>query len=187
MNLSAFIHSIDQTLHGTTNLVTLRTLKTVSVTKALAAAAIYHAEDVISESAAEGTAWTFAALGRAIGGKGYITKVQAISKTTAVTPRLTLFLFNAAVTCAVNDHAANTAPVFADLAQYVGKVDLPAMEDLGTGMSVAVSTPSTTGNLPMEFECDAAATSLIGVLVTRDAFTQTATDSMAVRITVEQE
>jgi len=163
-------------------------LKSVSVTKALEAAVAYTAGDVLCETdtASAGTAWTFAAIARANGAKGYITKAQVISETTAITPRLTLFLFHTAPTCELDDNAANTALLHADEANYIGKIDFPAMEDIGTGDSEAVATPSTVGNLPLEFECAAAADDLIGVLVTRDAFTQTATDDMIVKLTVEQ-
>ena len=164
------------------------TIKSVSVTKALEAAVAYTAGDVLSETdtAAAGTAWTFSAIAKANGTSGYITKVQIISETTALTPRLILYLFHTAPTCELDDNAANTALLHADLAKYVGKVDLPAMEDLGTGDSEAMATPSTVGNLPMAFTCAATADDLIGVLATRDAFTQTATDDMTVIVTVEQ-
>jgi len=161
-------------------------VKTVGVTKALAAAGDYAAEDVMCEDATTGVAWTFEAIARANGGKGYITKAHALWETTALTPRLTLYLFNAAPTTELDDNKANAAPAFADLAQYVGKIDFPAMEDLG-GMSEAVATPSTTGNLPLAFECASDADDLIGILVTRDAITgEVATKSMTIRLTAEQ-
>jgi len=160
--------------------------KQVSVTKALAAADDYAAEDVMCENATTGVAWTFAAIARANGASGYITKAHALWETTALTPRLTLYLFNAAPTTELDDNKANAAPAFADLAQYVGKIDFPAMEDLG-GMSESVATPSTTGNLPLAFTCATAADDLIGILVTRDAITgEVATKSMTIRLTIEQ-
>ena len=163
-------------------------LKEVSFTKALEAAVAYDAGDVLSESdtASAGTAWTFSAIARANGAYGYIVKAQVISETTALTPRLTLFLFNATPNCELDDNAANDALVHADEANYVGKIDFPAMEDIGTGNSEAMATPSTYGNLPLAFKCATAADDLIGVLVTRDAFTQTATDDMIVKLTVDQ-
>jgi len=162
-------------------------LVTVSVTKALAAASAYVAEDVLSESASAGTVWTFSTIAKVNGGTGYIVKAQAISETTALTPRLTLFLFNATPTGAVvNDNVANTSLLHANLSQYVGKIDFPAMEDLGTGDSESVASPSTYGNLPLAFQCATAADDLIGILVTRDAFTQVATKDMTIRLTTEQ-
>jgi len=161
-------------------------LVSVGVTKALASATAYHAEDVISESATTGTDWDFSAIAKVNGGTGYIVKAHAICETTAVTPRLTLYLFNVAPTSAVNDHAANTALLHADLANYVGKIDFPAMEDLGTGDSEAIATPSTYGNLPLAFQCASAADDLIGIAVTRDVFTNTATNDLRIILTAEQ-
>jgi len=162
------------------------TIKTVSVTKALAATTNYTAEDVLSESASAGTVWTFAAITRANGGSGYIVKAHVICETTAQTPRLTFYLFTAAPTCNLNDNAANTALVSADLANYVGKIDFPAMEDLG-GDSEAIASPSTYGNLPLAFTCADNADDLLGVLVTRDAIAgETAGDDYTIRLTVEQ-
>ena len=161
-------------------------VKTVSVTKALAAATDYTAEDVMSESASAGTVWTFAAIARANGGSGYITKAHAMWETTALTPKLTLYLFNAAPTTNLHDNVANTAPAYADLSQYVGKIEFPALEDLG-GMSESMVVSSTAGELPLVFECATSADDLIGILVTQDAITgEVATKAMTVRLTVEQ-
>ena len=161
-------------------------LVTVSVTKALESAVAYSIEDVLSETDTDGagTSWLFAAIAKVNGGTGYIVKAQAICETTAVTPRLTLYLFNTTPTSELDDNAANTALHHADLANYVGKIDFPAMEDLG-GDSEVVATPSTYGNLPLAFQCATAADDLIGILVTRDAFTNTATNDMTVVLTVE--
>jgi len=163
-------------------------LKQVSVTKILEAAAAYHAADVLSESStnAAGTSWLFAAVARANAAYGYITKAHVISETTAITPRLVLYLFSSTPTCELDDHAANTALLHADLAKYVGRIDFPAMSEHGTGCAEAIATPSTYGNLPLAFKCDAAADDLIGVLVTLDAFTQGVGDDMSISLTVEQ-
>ena len=156
----------------------------VSVTKALTAAAAYAAEDVLSESATVGTVWTFAAVVPANGGKGYIVKAQVISETNAITPLLTLFLFNATPTSVINDNLQNTALLHADLANYVGKIEFPALAELN-GDSEAIVTPSTAGELPLRFECASGANDLIGILVTADAFTQVATEDMTVVIVTE--
>ena len=159
--------------------------KTVSVTKSLVGGAA-AALDVLSESTSAGTAWTFLKMGRINGGSGYITKVHAICETTALTARLVVFIFTATPTSELDDNKANTALLHADLANYVGKVDLPAMEDIGTGDSEAVATPSTAGNLPMAFTCASDANDLYAVVATRDAITPTATDDLVIRITAEQ-
>ena len=164
------------------------TLKVVSTTKALDAAANYDIEDVLCEDDdnGEGTCWNFADVARDKGGSGYIAKAQVICETTALTPRLTLYLFTATPTSELDDNAANTALLHADLANYVGKIDFPALEDLG-GDSEAVATPSTYGNLPLAFTCASTDTDLYGVLVTRDAITgETHGDDLTIRLTIEQ-
>ena len=162
-------------------------LVTISTTKALESAVAYSAEDVLSETdtASAGTDWDFDAVGKVNGGTGYIVKAQAICETTAVTPRLTLYLFNTAPTSELDDNAANTALLHADLANYIGKIDFPAMEDLG-GDSESVASPSTSGNLPLAFNCASADDALYGILVTRDAFTNTATNDINIKLVVEQ-
>jgi len=160
----------------------------VTTTKALESAVAYSIGDVLSETdtASAGTDWDFDAVGKVNGGTGYIVRANAICETTAVTPRLTLFLFNVAPTCELDDNAANTALLHADLANYIGKIDFPAMEDIGTGDSESMATPSSYGNLPLAFNCASADDALYGVLVTRDAFTNTATNDMTIKLVCEQ-
>jgi len=163
-------------------------LVTVTTTKALESASAYTAGDVLSESdtASAGTDWDFDSVGKVNGGTGYIVRANAICETTNVTPRLTLFLFNTAPTCELDDNAANTALLHADLAGYIGKIDFPAMEDLGTGDSESLASPSTYGNLPLAFNCASGDDAIYGVLVTRDAFTNTATNDMTIKLVIEQ-
>ena len=161
-------------------------IATVSVTKAVAAAGNYSAEDVICENATTGTPWTFTDIARTNGASGYITRAQVICETTGQVQRLTLYVFKAVPTSELRDNVGNTAPIHADAGNYIGRIDFPAMEDLG-GDSEAVATPSTTGNLPLAFTCAADSRTLYGILVTRDAFTnETATDDYIVRLTAEQ-
>lgn len=160
--------------------------KTVAAaTKELAAAEAYAAEDVLAESVDAGTVWTFTEIFRGNNLGGYITKAQAICERTNVTPRLTLYLFNATPNCNLHDNVANTALAHADESQFVGKIDFPALEDLG-GDSEAVATPSTVGNLPLWVDAATNADDLIGVLVTRDALTLTVDDEMIIKLTLEQ-
>jgi hypothetical protein len=159
----------------------------VSVTKALEAAAQYSAEDVLSENDtnAAGTCWTFSNIASGVSRSGFIVRAQVISETTNVTPRLTLFLFNSLPTCELDDNAASNCMLHADLGNYVGRIDFPAMEDLG-GDSMALCTPSTPGNLPLAFTASSTTRNLYGVLVTRDVFTQTATDDMTIILQSDQ-
>jgi len=166
------------------------TIKEVRVTKALdASAGAYAANDVLSEddTNGQGTDWDFDGVGRTNGAYGLVIGAIAISESESVTPRLTLFLFNAAPTSELDDNAANTAPDAADLAKVVGRIDFPAMDSLGTTDSLAVATPNTpASNLPLPFKCASGDDALYGILVTRDAFTQTAGDDMTIILLVEQ-
>ena len=162
-------------------------LKTVSVTKKLIAAAAYTAGDVLSEATASSTPWTFAEMAKVNGGTGLILKAQALSQTTAITPRLSLQLYKSTPTCVLEDNVSSDAVVHADEAIYLSKIDFPAMQTIGVGGdSETVATPNTVGNLPLAFECASAADDLIGVLVTRDDFTQTASTDMIIKLTTEQ-
>ena len=164
-------------------------VKEISVTKAVAGAGNYAAEDVLSESATNGagTAWNFANCGLGKGNSGVITKAIVSCETTALTHRLTLYIFKAAPTSELDDNAANTAVLNADIANYVGRIDFPALEDLG-GNSEAVASPSTGGNLPLEFVCASGDGDLYGILVTRDAITgETANDDYTIKLFVRQD
>lgn len=157
-------------------------------TKALAAAAGYTANDVLSESASAGTDWDFTDVARS-GSYGVIVGAKVQSESESVTPRLRLFLFNAApANCNLNDNAANTAPDASDTAgACLGFIDFPAMSSLGTTDSIAVATPNTpASNIPLPFKCAASSNTIYGVLVTRDDFTQTATEDMTITLLIEQ-
>ncbi len=93
-------------------------LVTVSVTKALASAAGYTAEDVLCENATTGTPYTFATIAKVNGGTGYIVKAQAICETTAVTPRLTLYLFNATPTSQLINNIFSNWLIFFTISIY---------------------------------------------------------------------
>ncbi len=160
---------------------------TVSTTKTLAAAGNYAAEDVLSEDAdnGEGTDWDFASIGKNNGSGGYITQAVALCSTTALTHRLTLYLFREPPTSELDDNSANTAVLAADKLNYVGRIDFPAGEDLG-GMSEAVVTTSTSGNLPLAFNCASDDRNLYGVVVTRDAITEEAAGmTLTISLTAE--
>ena len=157
-------------------------IKVVSVTKALAAAANYDAADVLSESATVGTHWDFDSVVGKNGASGTIKHATAVFETTALTPAITLYLFNEPPTCVLNDNVANTAILHADADTYVGRIDFPAMEDLGTGDSQAEL------DLNLEFKAAAADNALYGVAVPRAAITgENATDDLIIEITVKRD
>ena len=161
--------------------ITAGSICIISTTKKIAAAGNYDAEDVISNSATDGqgTPWEFPN----VGDSGVILKGRTFIQTTALTPRITLYLFSRRPTSEMDDAAANVAPSLADISFFVGQIDFPALEDLG-GVSASQATPSTSGNLPMTYGgCDG---TLYGIAVTRDAVTgETANDLMGITLEVE--
>jgi len=161
--------------------ITTSSIRVIKNIRNIAAAGDYLAEDVISDSATDGagTPWLFTNVDKS----GCIFKATAFIQTTALGPRLTLFLFSKKPTSELDDNAVNVAPSIADIHFYIGKIDFPAMEDIG-GVSESLATPNTSGNLPMVYgDCDNV---LYGIAVTRDAITgETANDKMGFILEVE--
>lgn len=163
--------SVISVLTDIKNFVTPSQSDIIRVTKNLGAASAYHATDVLSESTSAGQAWAFD-----FGFTGELDFAMVVSVTTAITPRLVLHLFSRIPTCTLNDHATSTSFIAADLLYMVGSVDFVAMTSVGAGMSYAIVTPGTYGNLPIKYR----AKKLYGVLHTLDAFTQTAGGKMTI-------
>ncbi len=160
---------------------------TVSAEKALIADGNYAANEVMSESKSGGTAWTFTKMARSNGGSGAITEAYVIfQQTTAITPRLTLFLFDATPTSNLNDNAANTAIIHADRTKNPRWIDLSATEDVG-GSQQAKAAISTVGGLPVYYTCAAGDDDLYGIVMTRDAITaESAGEILTIVLVVEQ-
>jgi len=99
---------------------------------------------------------------------------------------MTLLLFNIVPTSSnLNDNAANTAILAADMTNYIGRIDFLAMEDLG-GYSESIVTTSTYGNLPIAFILEEGK-DIYGVLVTRDAITgEVASMTMTITLSIIQ-
>lgn len=148
---------------------------------------LYTANDVICDSTATGTTIAFPAIAAGDGRSGYISKASIMLGTSGITPRLTMFLFNALpVGGTLQDNAANLHVQGTDSAKYVGKIDWVALENIGSGNSQAIATPSTYGNVPLWFNCASAADDLFGVLVTRDTVTAGTNVTISVDLVAEQ-
>lgn len=144
----------------------------VSTTKAIVAAGDYAAQDVISNSTSAGTAWTFSDVVKYDGGSGTIVKAIVLCQTTNQAHGVTLYLFNATPTGALNDNLANTNPLYADASKYIGKIEFPAFGDLGDASAASDSwVVPGVGGCPLPFICAVGANDIYGVLVARDAFT----------------
>jgi hypothetical protein len=145
----------------------------------------YTDEDVFSESASAGTAWTFDAVVPDPGAGGKIVKAMVACDDTNIVPVMTMYLTNVVPTGNLNDNAANDNPVYAtEVDNYQGRLDWPAMADLG-GMSEAVLSSADT-KLPLHFTTAAGDDALYGVLVVRSAaHTPTSAAKMTVTLTIE--
>ncbi|MFA5377195.1 MAG: hypothetical protein WC455_15705 [Dehalococcoidia bacterium] len=165
-------------------------LAKVSASKTLVADGNYGANDVLSESKTEGTAFTFSGVASVKGGGGYITGAKlTLSKSggiTAITPRFQLQLYNAAPTCTLNDNEANTGVLAADVSKHIGDIELGNVSQIG-GSPVAEVSSSTNGRLPKPFVCTTESTDIYGVLVILDAETnETAATIATIVLYIEQ-
>ena len=142
----------------------------------------YSDEDVFSESAGSGTAWTFDAVVPDGGAGGQIVKAMVACDDTNIVPVRTMYLTNVTPTGVLNDNVGNTNPVYAtESDNYQGRLDWPAMQDLG-GMSESVLTSADT-KLPLHFTTAAGDDALYGVLVVRSA-AHTPTSAAKIRVTL---
>ena len=142
----------------------------------------YSDEDVFSESAGSGTAWTFDAVVPDGGAGGQIVKAMVACDDTNIVPVMTMYLTNVTPTGVLNDNVGNTNPVYAtESDNYQGRLDWPAMQDLG-GMSESVFTSADT-TLPLHFTTAAGDDALYGVLVVRSA-AHTPTSAAKIRVTL---
>ena len=140
----------------------------------------YTDEDVISEHASTGTAWTFDAVVPEVGAGGRIVKAVVAHDDTGKVPVLTMYLTNVTPLGNLDDNLANDNPVYAtEVDNYQGRIDWAACEDLG-GMSEAVV------NTDLHFVTAAGDDALYGVLVIRSAaHTPTSAGKISVTLTIE--
>ena len=134
---------------------------TTMAVKALAASTDYAAEDILTDAA--GGAFIFN-----LPEPGEIIKAIAFCSVTALTPQITLYLFNEQPAGTFTDNAANTNPTIGNSLICDGWIDFLALEDLG-GVSASLVTVGTYGNLGMVIS--APNKRLWGIPVTRQAIT----------------
>ena len=157
--------------------------------KAIAASAAYAANDVVNDTTCTTTAvgWEFTTVVASNGAYGRIESATIFSETPNISPRLSLFLFNAEPTGVNEDKVTNTNPLPGDRTKYIGKIEFPALKARSaTCASESSATPSTVGGVPFGFKCASATRSIYGILVTEDIFTQVATDDIEITMQIEQ-
>lgn len=165
-------------------------LKEVKVTKAVAAALDYCANDVINDCTCTTTTdpWIFPDVVPGNGGYGKIVDAMVVSESEGITPGLILFLFNAVPAGGtIVDNVANTNPAGEDRDTFVGKIEFADMVGFGTTDSVGCVPIATFPQQGMYFKCAEQCKNLYGILVTRDDFTQTAGDDITITLYIKQE
>lgn len=145
---------------------------------ALAAAGDYAANDVLSNDAGAGAGdpWLFTGLARVSGGSGVITRAVITSNVEAWTPRLRLWLFNAAPSSATEQDDNSAFLLDADdKTKLIGYIDFDASADAGE--------VSVTQNLDVRMTFKAVGSANIyGILQTLDAFTN---ETAGMLVTIE--
>lgn len=137
----------------------------------------YAAGDVISESTSAGTVWTFP-WARAVGLGGILQDAILIDSVSA-TLKLDadLYLFDTAPTSNLNDNAAFAA-TDAEM-----KALLTILSFVGTTAKVGGANCSIElAAISRSLACAAAASSLYGVLVARNAYVPTANEELTLRL-----
>ena len=146
----------------------------------------YAVGDVLADSTSAATILTFANVARSAGLGFLIDGVTLIQSTAPTTlPSLELHLFDTSITMQ-NDNAAWN-PTDADLAKSLGYIKFP-------GTQVAGAASGGNGNSVLSVATDiksraaaAAATSIYGVIVVRNAYTPASAESFTFRLHVIQD
>ena len=138
----------------------------------------YAALDTISPATTANL--TFSNAARVNGGSGYITKVRLMTNQSPNVARFRLHLFHTAPT-AIADNAPYTL-LFANAANRIGSLDLPACRTEGSGSNASASS-NIVDRLP--FVCAVDSRNIIGILQTLDAFTPASGQQFFVELTTD--
>ena len=161
----------------------------VSAKKTVLASGAYTAEDVVSENitiATGATPWVFKNVVRKNGGAGIIHDAFIMAQTTAIASWFSLFLHKGHPTCELGDAVPNTAFIIGDIDIAVVRIDFSASDDIGTGMSETLATPSTVGRLPKAFVCAEDSKDLQGVLAIKNAVDLADSTALRIVLMIEQ-
>lgn len=145
----------------------------------------YAAKDAVADGTSSPTILTFANLARKVGRGGYITGIQIFTDDDTVTEVFRLHLFSSSPT-AINDNAAMTAPLYADVSKYVCNIKLAAMASQNSA-GAAQTQQGTTMEPPVAipYICGSSETSLYGMLEAVSGFTPTSGQKFTVILIAE--
>lgn len=120
-----------------------------------------------------------------IGASGEIREISLFNETENQPVQYDLDLYNATPTCELRDNAASTSPLKADRLLWIDRASLPTAIARGAAVATTTrATPSTSGGLPITFKCADDDSIIYGVLITRTAYTQTATDDITIKMDI---
>ena len=142
----------------------------------------YSINDVIADSTSAPTVISFTNIARAVGGQSYIVKVRIMTDQKTCTARMRLALFQTAPTL-INDNSPKTR-LWANRVISLGSIDFDPMTTEDATNSTAASAMWTSA--PVNIVCDAASTTIYGILSTLDAFTPASAQQFYIAIDVEQ-
>jgi hypothetical protein len=140
----------------------------------------YSALDAVSNSTSVPALIEFTGSARALGGSGVILSARHLKNSTAIAS-FRLHLYRASTASAVNDNA-QFALLFANRSTRIGFIDF-AHSTGGTG-SDSTNALSTFVNLP--FICDAATSSLFGILTTTSGYTPASAEQHFIELQIGQ-
>lgn len=142
----------------------------------------YAINSVISNSASAPVVMTFAGVGRIAQGSVSLTKARFTTDQSANTTQFRLWLFNAAPT-AINDTSPFTV-LYADADKRIGYIDFPACATEGSGSDCAYAMWK---DIPIDFRCASASTTIYGILETKTAFTAAAGQNFHIALVFRQQ
>jgi len=148
-------------------------IKTVTGSSTIRGLGAYAANDMLLDSTATGAAIAIQ-VGDHDGDSGYISQANLFLGGSAMTARITGFLFSVSPAGGtLMDNAANLHPVTADITSrnFIGQIDWVALSNQGSGDSHAIATVSTSGNLPLLYTCGSGTRNIYMVPATNDSVT----------------
>lgn len=143
----------------------------------------YAAGDVVSNNTSTTTLIDLANLVRANGASAYIVRVSLSTDKKSITPRFRVHFYNASDPTVAADNAAYKN-LYADIAKYLGFVDLPAMT---TGTDTTNSTMSVAANSTVRLPIIAGGStrSVYALLEALDVFTPASAQKFTLGVMVD--
>ena len=145
----------------------------------------YIANDTIADKTSGATIITFASVARRNGGGGYITGLRIGTNKDDFLSQFRLHLFKTAPTV-LSDNAPMTAPLYADIASYLGHITL-STAILQAASSAVFAQQDTTIEPPVAipYMCADGSRDIYGMLETRIALTPASAQKFDIRMMIE--